>query len=143
VVTYTTSLTGVTAEDLRGGFFVGWPNPPTPETHLRILRGSARVVLARDGDKVVGFITALSDGVLSAYIPHLEVLPDYQQQGIGSELVRRIVAELGPIYGVDLVCDSQLVPFYQQLGMTAVSGMVFRHYESQSGLPDTGAEPTS
>ena len=33
---YLTDLDGVTAAQLRG-FFDGWPHPPTPETHLRIL----------------------------------------------------------------------------------------------------------
>lgn len=30
----------VSADDLRGGFFEGWPNPPSPETHPRILQNS-------------------------------------------------------------------------------------------------------
>jgi ribosomal protein S18 acetylase RimI-like enzyme len=82
------------------GFFVGWPKPPTPETHLRILRNSRHIVLAIDNstDKVVGFITAISDGVLSAYIPLLEVLPEYQGQGIGRELVRRMLDQLQDYY---------------------------------------------
>lgn len=69
-IAYLTDLDGVTAAQLRG-FFDGWPDPPTPETHLRILRGSATVVLAVDTETgcVVGFVTALSDGVLSAYPP--------------------------------------------------------------------------
>jgi GNAT superfamily N-acetyltransferase len=143
MISYTTSLTGVTAEELRGGFFVGWPNPPTPETHLRILRGSSHVVLAWDKDRVVGYINALSDGVLAAFVPGLEVLPAYQGQGIGSELVRRMLEELAPIYGVDLICDEHMVPFYERLGLIPVRGMVQRNFATQSGLPDTGAEPTS
>ena len=75
MITYTNSLANLTADHLRGGFFVGWPHPPSPETHLRVLRGSAYVVLALDGEQVVGYITAITDGVLAAYIPHLEVLP--------------------------------------------------------------------
>ena len=89
------------------GFFVGWPKRPTPETHLKILQNSRHVVLAIDEstDNIVGFITAISDGVLSAYIPLLEVLPEYQGQGIGKELVRRILGLLSDYYMVDLTCD--------------------------------------
>ena len=139
VITYTTTLSGVTAGQLRGGFFEGWPNPPTPETHLRILRGSSQIVLAHDGEQVVGFINALSDGVLMAWLPLLEVLPAYRGQGIGGELVRRMLASLAPIYAIDLLCDDSLVPYYQRLGFTAVRGMALRDYATQSGLPDTGA----
>ena len=83
MISYTDSIEGVTAKMLRG-FFAGWPNPPSPGMHLKLLTNSYKVVLAIDDktDNVVGFITAISDGVLSAYIPLLEVLPAYQGQGI-------------------------------------------------------------
>lgn len=115
MVEYTTSLDDVRAENL-GGFFVGWPSRPNAETHLDVLRGSAHVVLARDGDRVVGFITATSDGVLSACIPLLEVLPEYQGQGIGTELTERLLAQLAHLYMVDLSCDAELEPFYARFG---------------------------
>lgn len=75
-IRYQASLRGVTADSLTG-FFVGWPNPPTPATRLKLLRNSDMVVLAvgAGSGKVVGFITAITDEVLSAYIPFLEVLP--------------------------------------------------------------------
>ncbi len=95
MISYTDSLTGIEATNLRG-FFVGWPNPPSPETHLRLLQNSDHIVLAVDEEtgNAVGFITAISDGVLSAYIPCLEVLPAYRGRGIGQELVRREAGEL-------------------------------------------------
>ena len=73
-------------------FFVGWPNPPSPEKHRELLGKSDFCLLAIDETTtmVVGFITAITDHVLSAYIPLLEVLPSYQGQGIGTELVRRM-----------------------------------------------------
>jgi ribosomal protein S18 acetylase RimI-like enzyme len=87
---YQITVDGVDSSNLEGGFFEGWPNPPTPEAHLRILRGSAFVVLAiSNNGNVVGFITAISDGVSCAYIPHLEVLPPFRGNGIGTELVRQ------------------------------------------------------
>jgi ribosomal protein S18 acetylase RimI-like enzyme len=132
-IAYTNSLDGVTADHLRGGFFDGWGNPPTPETHLRILRGSAHVVLAKDGDHVIGFITAISDGVLAAYIPLLEVLPAYKNQGIGTELVTRMLDQLRGIYAIDLICDANVQPFYERLGMMRYTGMIKRNYDRQSG----------
>ena len=97
---------------------MGWPQPPTPERHLELLERSDHVVLARDATgRVVGFVTAISDGVLSAYIPLLEVLPECQGRGIGSELIRRMLARLEHLYMVDVVCDAELVPFYRRLGL--------------------------
>lgn len=138
MIIYTDSLDDVTSEHLQGGFFVGWPSPPSPITHYRILTNSAAIMLARIADgTVVGFITALSDHVSCAYIPHLEVLPAYQGQGIGSELVRRMVEKLRHLYMIDLVCDPALQPFYERFGMHPVVGMVIRNYDRQAAEPAT------
>ena len=136
MITYTDALDGITAGHLRG-FFVGWSNPPSPATHLRILRGSSHCVLAREGEAgpVVGFITAISDGVSAAYIPHLEVVPTHRGRGIGTELVRRLLARLDRLYMVDLVCDPALVPFYERLGLRPATAMSLRRYEYQAA-PD-------
>jgi ribosomal protein S18 acetylase RimI-like enzyme len=139
MIAYRDSAAGTTPEQLTG-FFVGWPNPPSPETHLRLLRGSNHVVLAIDeahehGPRVVGFITAITDGVLSAYIPHLEVLPEYQGRGVGSELVRRMLARLDHLYGTDLLCDPDVQPFYARLGLRPAVGMLVRNYARQAGEP--------
>ncbi len=134
MIAYTDSAAAITPDHLTG-FFVGWPNPPSPETHLRLLHESDHVVLAVDdaANRVVGFVTAISDGVLSAYVPHLEVLPDYQGQGIGTQLMRRIVARLDRLYMVDLLCDPELQPFYARLGMRPATGMLIRNYHRQAG----------
>ena len=136
MITYSNSLEGVTPDHLRGGFFVGWPNPPSPETHYRILANSYKIVLARNEEGMaVGFVTSLSDGASAAYIPHLEVLPAYQKRGIGSELVRRLLNQLGHLYMIDLVCDPALQPYYERFGMQAITGMVLRNYDRQAGVP--------
>jgi ribosomal protein S18 acetylase RimI-like enzyme len=117
------------------GFFVGWPNPPAPETHLRLLKKSAEVVLAMDTktQRIVGFITAITDGVLSAYIPLLEVLPEYQGQKIGQTLVAKMLERLKSLYMIDLLCDAELQPYYEKMGMHRAVGMLVRNYERQSG----------
>lgn len=126
VISYRTDLSGLTEAAL-AGFFVGWPAPPSPAQHLAVLRGSYRVVIARSGEDVVGFVNMISDGVLTAFVPWLEVLPDHQGQGIGTELMRRIVAEAAHLYSVDLVCDDALRPYYERLGLTALTGMGLRN----------------
>lgn len=132
MVTYTDRLDGITADMLQG-FFEGWPNPPSQETHLRLLNGSSEVILAKDDGKIVGFITATSDGVLSANIPFLEVLPSHRNQGVGKELVRLMLLKLDDYYMIDLTCDSALRQFYLSLGMTALTAMVKRNFEKQNG----------
>ena len=131
---YKNTIDGIST-DMLEGFFVGWPSPPDLETHLNLLKKSSKVIIALDEDtnRVVGFITAISDGILSAYIPFLEVLPAYKNKGIGKELVNRMFKELDDIYMIDLCCDDDLVPYYEKLGMTRTNGMVMRNYKMQSG----------
>ncbi len=44
MIGYLEDLHGVTPERLIG-FWAGWPSPPTPELHLRILAASEAVLL--------------------------------------------------------------------------------------------------
>ncbi len=128
-IRYRDNLTGIAEEHL-GGFFVGWRRPSTPAKHLDILRGSSAIMLAWDQEtqRVVGFINALTDGHLCAFIPLLEVLPEFRGRGIGSELVRRLLARLDGYYAVDVVCDEDVIPFYQRFGFFAGRSMMRRNY---------------
>jgi len=134
VIEYRTSLKNITGPQL-DGFFEGWPAPPSPEMHLKLLEQSDCIVLATETEsgQVVGFITAVTDHVLSAYIPLLEVLPEYRKQGIGKTLIRRMIELLNGIYMIDLTCDSDVQPFYKSVGMQPMSGMMIRNYDFQSG----------
>jgi ribosomal protein S18 acetylase RimI-like enzyme len=134
MIVYTDSADGLCADQLRG-FFVGWPNPPTPETHLKLLKKSDEIVLALDDEtgNIVGFINANTDYLLSAYIPLLEVLPEYQKRGMGSELVRRMLAKFRDFYMIDLMCDTDKQPFYEQFGMRPATGMMIRNFNNQAG----------
>lgn len=136
MIKYVDDAGGIDADRL-GGFFEGWPTAPSREAHLKLLNGSDEVVLAIDdaSGAVVGFITAITDGVLSAYIPLLEVLPAYRGRGIARELVTRLREALHGYYMIDLVCDEALAAFYESLGFTRMLAMAIRDYDAQAGRP--------
>jgi GNAT superfamily N-acetyltransferase len=146
MIRYTDSLQGIDParfDDIFDGW--GWPDPPDSLMLCRILEGSYRFWLAVDDEtgQVVGFIHAISDGVLSAYIPLLKVRDEYQGWGIGLELTERLLKSLDHLYMIDLICETDLQPFYAKAGMSPGHGMMKRHYENQSGtLPQT-AEDTN
>jgi ribosomal protein S18 acetylase RimI-like enzyme len=108
------------ADDDLEGFFAGWKQPPSRRLHLAVLRASDRAVIAQDAETqaVVGFVSAISDGLIAAYITLLEVRPAYQRRGIGTELLRRMLDALEPLYMIDALCDERLLPFYQRAGFT-------------------------
>jgi ribosomal protein S18 acetylase RimI-like enzyme len=135
-ITFQADLNGISPDQL-GGFFEGWPNPPTAETLHRLLAASSRISLAvyQPSGEVVGFAQAISDGVLTAFIPLLEVRNSFQSQGIGQKLITHLLAQLEHLYAVDLSCDEHLAPFYQQFGFEPGRAMVRRKYERQNGEP--------
>lgn len=132
MIVYSENIKNITPEMLEG-FFVGWNKYPDKNKHLEILKNSDFVVIAMDDNKIIGFINAISDKVLSAYIPLLEVLPEYQGRGIGTELVKRMKILLKDFYMVDVVCDAELQKFYERQGFKKLNSMIIRNYENQEG----------
>lgn len=78
---YITNLKEIKPEDLEG-FFIGWKKPLTIYEHYEMLKNSSYIVIAYDTEesKVVGFINELSDRINFAFIPMIEVLPEYQHK---------------------------------------------------------------
>ena len=132
MVTYSSDLAMLEPSALEG-FFEGWPRRPSASDLLRLLHSSYRAIVALDeANRVVGFISAISDRVLSAHIPLLEVLPDSRGQGIGTELVTRMLGELAHLYAVDLVCDDEMAGFYQRFGLQRMCALGWRRPDSVS-----------
>ena len=129
MIEYTDNVDNITPDRLNG-FFQGWKKSHTPKEHLGILKSSNHIILAveTDGDRVVGYITALSDGIQSAFIPLLEVLPEYQKQGIGTALVSKMLEKLKGVPAIDLTCDPEMQKFYSKFGMIPSTGMIIRDY---------------
>lgn len=73
-VEYRDDVSTLTAERLRGGFFEGWPDPPTPEGHLRHLRGCEAVLMAVDLDR-------LGDRYAVDLVADDDVAPFYERLG--------------------------------------------------------------
>ena len=108
-----------------------------------MLANSSHCVLAYDSGtkRVVGFINCISDGILSAYIPLLEVLPEYQHRGIGTKLVERMLEITSDFYMIDLACDANAVPFYRKRGLQEGIAMSRRNYNRQNGISRQGKKP--
>jgi GNAT superfamily N-acetyltransferase len=117
-------------------FFEGWPTPPTEAVFHDAMRGSYAAEFAMVEGRVIGFVNAISDGVATAFIPWLEVVPEYRGKGVGGALVRRVLDRLGHLYSVDLVCDPPLVPYYQRFGLAPIQGMGLRTPSNLAGWTD-------
>ncbi|MFC1484594.1 GNAT family N-acetyltransferase [Candidatus Neomarinimicrobiota bacterium] len=82
------------------------------------LQHSWTSVSAYDGDRLAGFGRVVSDGILHALIVDLIVWPEYQGQGIGSNLLRELLVrcrEAG-LRDIQLFCARGQAGFYEKHG---------------------------
>jgi ribosomal protein S18 acetylase RimI-like enzyme len=107
---------------------VGWERRTADRSRLaQLVRGSMWVVSAWDGEKLVGFARAVSDGATNAYISTVAVLPEDQGQGLGREIMRRLIDEHDGIQFV-LHANDNAYPFYLHLnlGFEPINNMLRR-----------------
>lgn len=77
-----------TYQELRAS--VGWKKL-LPEQAETALRRSLFTVCAYDGERPVGMGRIVGDGVVIDYIQDLVVRPDVQSQGIGRQIIERLI----------------------------------------------------
>lgn len=104
--------------DLEGLFrSVGWFSGKFPRKLKTAMQGSDRVVSAWHGEKLVGLIRGLDDGVWQATIDCLLVDPEYQGRGIASTLLKTLLKEYASFLYVNIVPDEKKnVEFYLKHG---------------------------
>ena len=82
---------------------------------------------------LIGYVSVLSDGIADAFLLDLVVHPDHQKNGLGSQLVRRAIADMkhAGIQCVQVTFNDQLEPFYAQCGFHIFKGGVidFKHMD--------------
>ena len=93
-----------------------WSAAQKLELLRKALLASHSLVTAWDAARLVGLGNAISDGYLVVYYPHLLVLPEYQGRGIGTELMRRLMAHYEGFHQHMLVADGHALDFYRKRG---------------------------
>ena len=103
---------------------VGWTNYTHQSEMLeQALSHSLVIYVALDGDAVVGLIRLIGDGFSSIFVQDLIVLPSYQRQGIGSNLMKEALADYKDAYQVQLATEQteKTLGFYRSLGFETLS----------------------
>lgn len=77
-----------------------------PAQLQRGVANSWHVVTAWEGEVLIGLTRCLSDGETIAYIQDILVKKSYQGQGVGSELMSRLLTKIGPLRQIALMTDS-------------------------------------
>lgn len=101
---------------------VGWSSGHYPEKLTEAMKHYGSVFSAWDSGKLVGLISAMDDGGMTAYIHYMLVDPKYQSQGIGAELLRLAKAHYASYLRVLLIAYDAEAGFYEHCGFEASPG---------------------
>jgi len=106
---------------------VGWPWINRERAVLAIVLNADPAVGAWDGQALIGFARAVTDGHFRAYIEDVAVHPVYQRQSIGRQIMAQLLSELTHIDTISLFCQNDLVSFYTDLGFKRRGNQVVLH----------------
>ncbi len=84
---------------------------------------------AWDGERLVGFARAISDGEHRAYVEDVVIDPEYRGRGIGEQVVAALVEAIGDVHIVSLFCEPERVEFYGRNGFRESETAVMVHRE--------------
>ena len=104
--------------DVLGRLFlsVEWSSGHYPEKLQTAMQNYETVLSAWDGEKLVGLLCAMDDGVMTAYIHYLLVDPEYQDKGIGRTLVETAKEKYADYLRIVLVAYNKETHFYEKCG---------------------------
>jgi ribosomal protein S18 acetylase RimI-like enzyme len=83
----------------------------------QMVKSAGLIITARDNGKLVGVARALTDFVYCTYLSDLAVDKEYQNRGIGKELIKQIKLKT-PKAKLILLSAPKAVNYYPKIGMT-------------------------
>lgn len=104
------------------------------EKLLRAINQSQRVITAWDKDQLVGLIRVNGDEETIVYVQDLLVLTSYQNQGIGEELLTKMLNNYPEVDRILLLADEDpnLRRFYEKCGMKDIKRSNIMSYISMA-----------
>ena len=118
----------VTVEDVLPLYeAVGWTNYTTkPEMLKAAFENSLHVLAAFNEEGIlVGVLRAVGDGASILFIQDILVTPEYQHQGIGTELLQQTLEKYKNVNQIQLTTDNSMktISFYESTGFTSLTSL--------------------
>ncbi|MGI8386311.1 GNAT family N-acetyltransferase [Robertmurraya sp. P23] len=112
----------ITAEELADVFRKSGIRRPVEDLpRLQKMIDQADITMtAWDGRRLVGIARAITDFSYCCYLSDLAVDQDYQNQGIGKELVRRVHERLGEEISLILLASPIAMYYYPKIGFKQI-----------------------
>ncbi len=95
---------------------VEWSSGHFPDKLAAAMKNFSTVISAWDGEKLIGMICAMDDGVMTAYVHYLLVDPEYQDLTIGRTLVEMIKKKYEDYLRIVVIAYDKEMKFYENCG---------------------------
>jgi len=84
---------------------------------------SLLTLAAYDGEQLLGLIRAVGDGYTIVFIQDILVHPNFQRNGVGTALMRAMLARFPAVRQIELAADDtpQALAFYRAMGFRTFS----------------------
>ncbi|MDE5619562.1 MAG: GNAT family N-acetyltransferase [Ruminococcus sp.] len=95
---------------------VEWSSGHYPDKLVTAMKNFETVFSAWEGERLVGMICAMDDGIMTAYVHYLLVNPEYQGRHIGRELVGMVREKYADYLRIVVVAYNAELDFYEKCG---------------------------
>lgn len=95
---------------------VEWSSGHFPDRLTVAMRNFKTVFSAWDGDKLIGMICAMDDGIMNAYVHYLLVDPDYHGLTVGRTLVDMVRQTYADYLRIAVIAYDEEIHFYERCG---------------------------
>ena len=95
---------------------VDWSSGHFPDKLVVAMKNFNTVYSAWDGNKLVGMICVMDDGIMNAYVHYLLVDPDYHGKTIGRTLVNMVKEKYKEYMRIVVVAYNDELHFYEECG---------------------------
>lgn len=95
---------------------VEWSSGHYPEKLVIAMKNFKTVYSAWDGEKLVGLICVMDDGVMNAYVHYLLVNPNYHGMKIGRALVDMVKQKYRDYLRIAVIAYDDEAHFYENCG---------------------------
>lgn len=117
-------------QQLSGLYLTTWFTPNRTINDIKVMLQNSYLTLAFViEEQLVGFCRVLSDGVYKAFLFDVIVHDNYQNRGVGKQIVNTVMNHntLKDVGHIELYCPEKVSGFYKKLGFETRSSLLLRY----------------
>jgi ribosomal protein S18 acetylase RimI-like enzyme len=123
MINYKDDTKDITAKQIQELFHsAGWKVSDKPDRLLMSLKNSETLITAWDENRLVGLVNAFSDVTMVVYIHYFITHKEYQNQGIGRQMMNVVLKKYQEYKHLVLISNNGKIGFFEKCGFRVCEG---------------------